>query len=76
MICKCLRVLKIYVTLFLGLYMTHKTSKKLFKHKIVVGIANFFDKPIRRIKTSLKLQHTSTGTAVAAVVNKKRQLRR
>jgi hypothetical protein len=65
------KVLKIYVTLFLGLYMTHKTSKNPFKHKIIADIANFFDKPIRRIKTSLKLRHTSTGTAVAAVSNQK-----
>jgi len=52
--------------------MTHKTSKKNSKHKIMAGIANFFDKTLRRIKTSLKLQHTSTGTAVTAVSNQKK----
>jgi len=52
--------------------MTHKTSKKTSKHKIMAGIANFFDKPIRRIKTALKLQHTSTGTAVTVVSNQKK----
>ena len=51
--------------------MTHKISKKSSKHKIIAGIANFFDKPIRRIKIALKLQNPSTGTAVAAVSNQK-----
>jgi len=52
--------------------MTHKTSKKLFKHKIIAGIANFFDKTLRRIKVALKLQNPSTGTAVTAVSNQKK----
>jgi len=51
--------------------MTHKISKKSSKHKIIAGIANFFDKPIRRIKIALKLQNPSTGTAVTAVSNQK-----
>jgi len=52
--------------------MTHKISKKSSKHKIIAGIANFFDKPIHRIKTALKLQNPSTGTAVTAVSNQKK----
>jgi hypothetical protein len=53
--------------------MTHKTSKNPFKHKIIAGIANFFDKTIRRIKIALKLQQkSSTETAVAAVLNQKK----
>jgi hypothetical protein len=64
-------VLKISMRLFLGLYMTHKISKKTSKHKIAVDIANFFNKPIHRIKTALKLQHLSTEIAVVAVSNQK-----
>ncbi|MDR0461102.1 MAG: hypothetical protein LBH62_06700 [Nitrososphaerota archaeon] len=54
--------------------MTHKTSKKPSKHKIIADIANFFDKPIRRIKIALNLQNTSTGTAVTAVSNQKKTI--
>gem|GEM_PF-3379666 len=55
--------------------MSHKIiNKKTSKHRTISNISNFFDKYIRKIKTTLKAHHapTRTTTVTATVSNQKR----